>query len=136
MFRSPDVPGEPGSVPGPAQESAAIRDSAGDLMTVEGPCRAVAIGKIARASGSVTILHTDGTLAEATLGDPVYEGDVVQTGADGAVGIVFVDRTVFNLAGSGRMALSQFAYETWREPATCASPRLLQRSAGPLRTVG
>src|SRR6266567_4492820 len=110
MFRSPDVPGEPGSVPGRAQESAAIRDSAGDLMTVEEPCRAVAIGKIAAASGSVTILHADGTILQATVGDAVYEGDVVQAGLS-AVSIAFVDSTVINLAAGGRMALSEFAYD-------------------------
>src|SRR5262249_40954426 len=77
---------------------------------VERPGRVVAIGKIATASGSVTILHADGTIVQATAGDAVYEGDVVQAGLS-AVSIAFVDSTVFNLAAGGRMALSEFAYD-------------------------
>ena len=41
----------------------------------------------------------------------VYQGDVVQTGADGRVGINFTDGTSFNLTSNARMALNEFVYD-------------------------
>ena len=37
---------------------------------------------------------------------PVYAGDEVATGPDGAVGIVFIDDTTFSLSENGRITLS------------------------------
>src|SRR5438270_12702311 len=65
------------------------------------------IGKIESASGSVTVTHADGVILQANLGpngglgkvgDFVYRGDLVQTGSDSAVGMVFTDGTAFNLS--------------------------------------
>src|SRR5215211_2526676 len=78
------------------------------------------IGNVVTATGSVTIEHASavviqanvGSQAEQTkVGDVVYLGDVVQTGADGRVGINFTDGTSFNLSSSARMVLSEFVYD-------------------------
>lgn len=78
------------------------------------------IGKIVTATGSVTIERATATVIQATLasqadqtkvGDLVYLGDVVQTGADGRVGINFTDGTSFKLSSNARMALSEFVYD-------------------------
>jgi hypothetical protein len=77
------------------------------------------IGKIVTASGSVTIERTNAVViqvsvagqAETKVGDLVYVGDVVKTGADSRVGINFTDGTSFNLASNARMALDEFVYE-------------------------
>jgi hypothetical protein len=80
------------------------------------------IGKVVKASGSVTIEHANAVVVQATLpaaggvgqskvGDPVYKGDVVQTGADGKVGITFNDGTAFNLSSNARMVLNEFVYD-------------------------
>ncbi len=45
------------------------------------------------------------------IGDPVYKGDVVQTGADGTIGITFTDGTAFNLSSNARMVLNEFVYD-------------------------
>ena len=47
----------------------------------------------------------------AKVGDSVYRGDVVQTAADGAVGIAFTDGTAFNLSSNARMVLNEFVYD-------------------------
>ena len=52
-----------------------------------------------------------GQLGQAKVGDLVYQGDVVATGADGRLGISFTDGTSFNLSSNARMALSEFVYE-------------------------
>jgi hypothetical protein len=77
------------------------------------------IGKIVTAKGSVTVEHTQAVglqaavaaTGEAKVGDPVYRGDVVQTAANGAVGISFTDGTAFNLSSNARMVLNEFVYD-------------------------
>jgi hypothetical protein len=80
------------------------------------------IGKVVKASGTVTIEHANAVVVQANLpaaggvgqskvGDPVYKGDVVQTGADGKVGMTFNDGTAFNLSSNARMVLNEFVYD-------------------------
>ena len=78
------------------------------------------IGRVVAATGSVTIEHASAVVVQANIsgqasqtkvGDVVYLGDVVQTGADGRVGINFTDGTSFNLSSNARMALTEFVYE-------------------------
>ena len=102
--------------PGAARaEGSPARPSAGELET--GP-----IGKVVTATGSVTIEHANAVVVQANIpagsgggstkiGDPVYRGDVVQTGADGKVGITFTDGTAFNLSSNARMVLNEFVYD-------------------------
>jgi hypothetical protein len=52
-----------------------------------------------------------GQAGQTKVGDPVYLGDVVQTGADGRIGINFTDGTSFNLSSNARMTLNEFVYE-------------------------
>ncbi|GKQ53491.1 FecR family protein [Bradyrhizobium sp. Ce-3] len=78
------------------------------------------IGKVVAASGAVTIEHTSAVVVQAALsdqraqtkvGDLVYLGDVVQTGADGRVAINFTDGTSFNLSSNAKMAMTEFVYD-------------------------
>src|SRR5271166_4681747 len=77
-------------LPGPAQaQSDSARPAAQDLASKP-------IGKVVAATGSVTIEHAGAVVVQANVpgqagqtkvGDLVYLGDVVQTGAVGRVGI-------------------------------------------------
>jgi hypothetical protein len=78
------------------------------------------IGKVVSATGLVTIEHAGAVVVQANLagqagrakvGDLVYQGDVVQTGADGRLGINFTDGSSFNLSSNARMALNEFVYD-------------------------
>src|SRR3954468_12684236 len=78
------------------------------------------IGKVVASTGSVTIEHVNAVLVQANVpsqagqtkvGDLVYQGDVVRTGADGRVGINFTDGTSFNLSHNANMALNEFVYD-------------------------
>lgn len=78
------------------------------------------IGKVVVATGSVTIerastpviqVATAGQAGQAKVGDLVYQGDAVATGADGKVGINFTDGTSFNLSNNARMVLNEFVYD-------------------------
>ena len=78
------------------------------------------IGKIVSAVGSVTIEHVNAVVVQANAsippappkaGDPVFLGDIVQTGADGKIDITFEDTTAFNLSSNARMVLNEFVYD-------------------------
>jgi len=78
------------------------------------------IGKVIAATGSVTIEHVNAVVVQANLpsqasqtkvGDLVYQGDLVRTGADGRVSINFTDGTSFNLSNNANMALNEFVYD-------------------------
>ena len=78
------------------------------------------IGKVVSATGSVTIERASAVVVQANLageagrakvGDLVYQGDVVKTGADGRLGINFTDGSSFNLSSNARMALNEFVYD-------------------------
>jgi len=99
------------ALPGPARaqtDSAqpAVQDSSAKL-----------IGRVVAATGSVTIEHVSAVVVQANVsaqtkvGDDVYLGDVVRTGADGKVGINFTDGTSFNLSSNAQMALTEFVYD-------------------------
>jgi len=103
-----------GFFPGPAQAQR------GAAMPAVQELAAKPIGKVVVATGAVTIeraaatvvqASVDGQAGQAKIGDLVYEGDVVATGADGRVGISFTDGTAFNLSSNARMALSEFVYD-------------------------
>src|SRR5436305_10657149 len=103
-----------GFLPGPAQ---AQMDSAGPAVQ---DLQSKPIGKVVTATGSVTIEHASAMVIQANVsdqagqtkvGDLVFQGDVVQTGAEGRVGINFTDGTSFNLSSNARMALSEFVYD-------------------------
>lgn len=102
------------SLPGRAQ---AQIDSAGRAVQ---DIASKPIGKVVTATGAVTIEHASAMVVQANVpsqagqtkvGELVYLGDVVQTGADGRVGINFTDGTSFNLSSNARMALNEFVYD-------------------------
>lgn len=78
------------------------------------------IGKVVAVAGSVTIEHVNAVVVQANatsqpeptkVGDSVFLGDVVQTGADGKISITFSDDTAFNLSSNARMVLDEFVYD-------------------------
>jgi hypothetical protein len=96
-----------------AAQNASPRPPAADIA-------ANPIGKVVVATGTVSIeranamvvqASVDGQAAQTKVGDPVYLGDVVKTGADGLIGINFADGSSFNLSSNARMALDEFVYD-------------------------
>jgi hypothetical protein len=73
----------------------------------EGTSEPAIIGKLRAVTGSVAIVRGDLPAAEPGVGEPVYEGDVIETGADGLVAIAFADGTAFQLYGNGRVVLDE-----------------------------
>ena len=64
------------------------------------------ISNIRTAIGCGTVRRASGIAVQVTVGDPVYQGDVIETSADGRIEIRFIDGTVFNLSRDARVELS------------------------------
>ena len=82
-----------------------------DRNAVEPPWgpRRRSIGNIHTIVGSFTVARAGAAVVQLAVGDPVFEGDIVETGADSSVSIHFSDGTVFELSACARMVLSEFA---------------------------
>ncbi|WP_316977296.1 tandem-95 repeat protein [Shumkonia mesophila] len=108
----------------PALVSAGGGELAGDLVTqLAGPLApgqyaqagaapgAQPIGTVETLHGKVTAIRADGTVVELQAGDPVYQGDILETGADGAIGVLLADDSTFSMAADGRMVLDEMVYD-------------------------
>ena len=70
------------------------------------------IGHVQTAIGSGTLTRACGIAVQAKVGDPVCQGDVIETAADGRVGLRFIDGTAFNLSPGARMVLDEFVCDS------------------------
>jgi hypothetical protein len=101
-------------LPGPAwAQNPSARPAVGNVSVQP-------IGKVVTAKGAATIEHVNAVVVQAAfgnkgggakVGDRVYLGDIVQTGADGHLGITFTDGTAFDLSSNARMEMTEFVYD-------------------------
>src|SRR5690606_18631839 len=75
------------------------------------PAGATPIGEVKEIEGPVTATRANGVQETLAEGAPVFQGDVLQTGPGGRVGIVFADGTVFSLTANARMTLDEMVYD-------------------------
>jgi hypothetical protein len=83
-------------------------------VAVAGPVLAQGqrIGQIKTLSGQAVVVR-GGERLPAKVGDPVYESDMIETGAPGStIGITFIDNTVFSTGPETQLALSQFRFDS------------------------
>lgn len=67
------------------------------------------IGQIKVVSGQVAIL-SKGTEAPAKAGTPLFEGDVVTTGDNSAVGMTFSDNSRMSMGPNSELSIEAYAY--------------------------
>ncbi|NIR43495.1 MAG: hypothetical protein GWN08_05545, partial [Gemmatimonadetes bacterium] len=75
------------------------------------PGAAPEIGQVQEVQGTVTATGADGVKVTLGVGSSVYQGDVLETSADGAVNIVFIDGTTFALGADAKMVLDELIYD-------------------------
>ena len=81
------------------------------LLSLLAPALAAAdVGQIKTLAGDVQIERAGRTLA-AAAGDGLLASDVLVTGADGKVGVTFVDNTRLSLGPDSRMELARFRFD-------------------------
>ncbi|NWG22922.1 MAG: FecR domain-containing protein [Pseudorhodoplanes sp.] len=69
-----------------------------------------AIGKVATAAGNATIVR-NGVAITVNAGDVILKNDVLRTGGDGALGVIFNDGTTFSLTANAQMVVNEFVYQ-------------------------
>jgi len=69
------------------------------------------IGTVENATGEVIVIRADGTREQLELGDPIYQGDTLETADDGSIGVVLVDETTFSMGENGTMVLDELVYD-------------------------
>ena len=69
----------------------------------------VLAGKVKKIRGTVFVVRGDRTQT-LRVGDPVFQNDLMQTGAAGAVGIIFEDNTILSLGPKSRLAIDGYSF--------------------------
>jgi hypothetical protein len=69
------------------------------------------IAQVKTVSGQVFIQR--GSARQAVkVGDPVFEKDTIDTGADGSIGITFIDNTVMSAGPNSEIALEDYKFDS------------------------
>jgi len=79
------------------------------LLTL--PAQAGDVGQIKISKGVVSI-ERSGQKLPAAIGAKVQAGDVVTTGADGSVGIVFIDASLLSAGPNSVLAIDKFVFDS------------------------
>lgn len=69
------------------------------------------IGEVTTTRGQTTITRINGKVIRATTGAPIGLGDVLETGAGGAITVGFIDNTSFSMDGNSRIAVDEFVFD-------------------------
>ena len=69
------------------------------------------IGRIETITGSVEIARADGSKGTIAKDDPIFQGDVIQTGSDGNIGILLADDSVFSLDSDARAVMDEMVFD-------------------------
>jgi len=72
---------------------------------------ALSIGEVSSVTGTVKATRLDGNVFDLNTGDPVFQGDTIETVGSGAVGLVFLDKTTLSLSEGGKMVLDELVYD-------------------------
>jgi hypothetical protein len=87
--------------------------AANDTQTDESP-----VGAVQEVTGVATVTHLDGTTETIANGTPIYQGDIIETDAAGAVNIKFVDETSFAVSEDARLAIDEYVYDAGTQSGT------------------
>src|SRR3989339_1774300 len=84
---------------------AAPGDVAGEVVIGE------PIGRVNGLTGEVTVVHADGTRMTLHMGDPVFMGDIVESGAEAGIGILLADGTALGMSEDALLVLDEMVYD-------------------------
>lgn len=93
--------------------TATVAVSLATLMLCNAPARAdgPAIAQVKTVTGDVAIVR-NGSRVAVKVGDPVFEKDTIETGADGAIGLTFIDNTVMSTGPDSEISMEQYRFDS------------------------
>jgi VCBS repeat-containing protein len=77
----------------------------------DAPEGAVPIGQVEALTGTSTATRATGETVELGRDDPVFQGDVIQTGPESTLGIRLEDGTLASMSANSRLVLNEFVFE-------------------------
>jgi len=80
------------------------------LVSTAGAASAAEIGRIKSVTGDASVVHGK-AVTPAQAGQLLQVGDVLRTGANGLVGITFVDNSRFAIGPNSRIVLSEYEFD-------------------------
>ncbi len=90
------------------------------------------VGKVVWLQGEVNAVGQSGTSRKLSLASPLFEGDVISSGADGKAGLVMQDNTRLVLPPQSRLKITEYRYIAARANEGSAAIDLLK---GGMRVV-
>lgn len=69
------------------------------------------VGNVASFEGSATVTR-NGASQPLKLQDPIFKGDLLRTGTNSTLGVIFDDETTFNLSANSSIEVNEFVYES------------------------
>jgi hypothetical protein len=69
------------------------------------------VGSVVSVDGAATVTRK-GASQGLKVQDPIFKGDVLRTGANATLGIIFDDETTFNLSANSSIEVNEFVYES------------------------
>jgi hypothetical protein len=68
-----------------------------------------AVGTVQKMSGPASIVRQGQTIS-ASVGQEIFENDILQTGRDGSMGVVFSDDTLLSLGPESLLVVDQYVF--------------------------
>jgi hypothetical protein len=69
------------------------------------------VGEVREVSGKATVTHPDGTTETIAIGTKIYQGDIIETDAAGAVNIQFIDESSFAVSQNAKLAIDEYVFD-------------------------
>ena len=77
-----------------------------------GEAQTLSIGEVSSIKGTAKATRLDGNVFNLSNGDPVFQGDIIETEGSGSVGLVFLDKTTMSLSDGGKMVLDELVFDS------------------------
>ncbi|HEY9079629.1 tandem-95 repeat protein [Magnetovibrio sp.] len=90
------------------------------MVAGEFPETGEVIGRVTDINGEVTVIRADGTRATLQNGDAVLQGDILETSAEGAIGILLADGASLSMGANARMVLDEMVYDPGTQEGSIA----------------
>jgi hypothetical protein len=69
------------------------------------------VGHVTEITGQASVTHADGVTETITNGTAIYQSDIIETDATGAVNISFIDDTSFAVSEGARLVIDEYIYD-------------------------
>lgn len=83
------------------------------MMTILMPCLAMgeepSIGKTKTSKGDIVVIRS-GEKIPLNIGDSLYQKDIIRTGADSSVGIIFEDNTILSMGPESEIVIDEYVF--------------------------